>query len=305
MIYLYNSYASLKNVIFGDAGFANNIIQNEVENMMKQVITIGKRDFVIGKRPYVMGILNVTPDSFSDGGKYGDMDAALKHTEQMIADGADIIDVGGESTRPGHIKISVAQEIERTCFVIEAIKERFDIPVSLDTYKYQVAQAGILAGADMINDIWGFKWDEGMAPLCAKYQIPVCLMHNRKEAVYQDYVNDVVEDLKECVDIAKKAGLEDDKIILDPGIGFAKTTEENLKLMNHLEELVAIGYPVLLGTSRKSMIGNTLNLPVDEREEGTMATSVLGLMKGCSFFRVHDVKKNVRALAMTDAMLKA
>ena len=295
----------LKNVILQDSGFANNIIQNEVENMMKQVITIGKRDFVIGKRPYVMGILNVTPDSFSDGGKYGDMDAALKHTEQMIADGADIIDVGGESTRPGHIKISVAQEIERTCFVIEAIKERFDIPVSLDTYKYQVAQAGILAGADMINDIWGFKWDEGMAPLCAKYQIPVCLMHNRKEAVYQDYVNDVVEDLKDCVDIAKKAGLEDDKIILDPGIGFAKTTEENLKLMNHLEELVAIGYPVLLGTSRKSMIGNTLNLPVDEREEGTMATSVLGLMKGCSFFRVHDVKKNVRALAMTDAMMKA
>lgn len=295
----------LKNVILQDSGFANNIIQNEVKNMMKQVITIGKRDFVIGKRPYVMGILNVTPDSFSDGGKYGDMDAALKHTEQMIADGADIIDVGGESTRPGHIKISVAQEIERTCFVIEAIKERFDIPVSLDTYKYQVAQAGILAGADMINDIWGFKWDEGMAPLCAKYQIPVCLMHNRKEAVYQDYVNDVVEDLKDCVDIAKKAGLEDDKIILDPGIGFAKTTEENLKLMNHLEELVAIGYPVLLGTSRKSMIGNTLNLPVDEREEGTMATSVLGLMKGCSFFRVHDVKKNVRALAMTDAMMKA
>lgn len=295
----------LKNVILRNSGFANNIIQNEVENMMKQVITIGKRDFVIGKRPYVMGILNVTPDSFSDGGKYGDMDAALKHTEQMIADGADIIDVGGESTRPGHIKISVAQEIERTCFVIEAIKERFDIPVSLDTYKYQVAQAGILAGADMINDIWGFKWDEGMAPLCAKYQIPVCLMHNRKEAVYHDYVNDVVEDLKDCVDIAKKAGLEDDKIILDPGIGFAKTTEENLKLMNHLEELVAIGYPVLLGTSRKSMIGNTLNLPVDEREEGTMATSVLGLMKGCSFFRVHDVKKNVRALAMTDAMMKA
>ena len=273
--------------------------------MMKQVITIGNRDFVIGKRPYVMGILNVTPDSFSDGGKYGDLDAALKHTEQMIAEGADIIDVGGESTRPGHIKISVSEEMERTCFVIEAIKERFDIPVSLDTYKYQVAQAGIMAGADMINDIWGFKWDEEMAPLCAKYQIPVCLMHNRKEAVYQDFVQDVVEDLRLCVDIAKKAGLKEDKIILDPGIGFAKTTQENLKLMNHLEELVAIGYPVLLGTSRKSMIGNTLDLPVDEREEGTIATSVLGLMKGCSFFRVHDVQKNARALAMTDAMLKA
>lgn len=152
--------------------------------MKKQVITIGKRDFEIGKRPFVMGILNVTPDSFSDGGKYGDLDAALKHTEEMIKEGADIIDVGGESTRPGHVKISVAEEIERTCFVIEAIKERFEIPVSLDTYKYQVAQAGILAGADLINDIWGFKWDDEMAPLCAKYQIPVCLMHNRKKAVY-------------------------------------------------------------------------------------------------------------------------
>ena len=273
--------------------------------MKKQVITIGKRDFEIGKRPYVMGILNVTPDSFSDGGKYGDLDAALKHTEEMIKEGADIIDVGGESTRPGHVKISVAEEIERTCFVIEAIKERFEIPVSLDTYKYQVAQAGILAGADLINDIWGFKWDDEMAPLCAKYQIPVCLMHNRKEAVYNDFIADVIADMKECVQIARASGLADDKIILDPGIGFAKTTEETLKFMNHLEDLVALGYPVLLGTSRKSMIGNTLNLPVDEREEGTMATSVLGLVKGCSFFRVHDVKKNVRALAMTDAMLKA
>ena len=144
-----------------------------------------------------------------------------------------------------------------------------------------------------------------MAPLCAKYQIPVCLMHNRKEAVYNDFIADVIADMKECVQIARASGLADDKIILDPGIGFAKTTEENLKFMNHLEDLVALGYPVLLGTSRKSMIGNTLNLPVDEREEGTMATSVLGLVKGGSFFRVHDVKKNVRALAMTDAMLKA
>ncbi len=271
----------------------------------KKVVKIGKREFEIGKRPYIMGILNVTPDSFSDGGKYGDLDAALIHTEQMIAEGADIIDVGGESTRPGHIQISAAEEIERTCFVIEAIKERFEIPVSLDTYKFPVAQAGILAGADLINDIWGFKWSEDMAPLCAKYDIPCCLMHNRREAVYEHYPEDVVSDLKESVEIAKAAGLSDDKIILDPGIGFAKTTEQNLQLMNHLEQLVAIGYPVLLGTSRKSMIGNTLKLPVEEREEGTIATSVFGLMKGCNFFRVHDVKANVRALAMTDAMLKA
>lgn len=268
-------------------------------------MTIGTRTFEIGKRPYVMGILNVTPDSFSDGGRYGNIDAALKHTEQMIREGADIIDVGGESTRPGHVKISAAEEIERTCFVIEAIKERFEIPVSLDTYKYPVAQAGILAGADLINDIWGFKWDDEMAVLCAKHQIPVCLMHNRKDAVYTDYLNDVIQDIQESVAIAKEAGLAEDKIMIDPGIGFAKSTEQNLKLMQHLELLTALGYPVLLGTSRKSMIGNTLSLPVEEREEGTIATSVFGLIKGCSFFRVHDVKKNVRALAMTDAMLKA
>ena len=272
---------------------------------------IGNREFEIGKIPYVMGILNVTPDSFSDGGNYSDMDRALRHTEQMIVDGADIIDVGGESTRPGHIQISVAEEIERTCFVIEAIKERFEIPVSLDTYKYQVAQAGILAGADMINDIWGFRYEEEMAVLCAKYQLPVCLMHNRKsdsqegKVVYGSYLQDVLQDLKESVAIAKTAGLDDDKIMLDPVIGFAKDTQQNLKLMHHLEEVVALGYPVLLGTSRKSMIGNTLNLPVDQREEGTIATSVLGLQKGCSFFRVHNVLGNRRALDMTQAMLDA
>ena len=270
--------------------------------MKKQVITIGKRDFEIGKRPYVMGILNVTPDSFSDGGKYGDLDAALKHTEEMIKEGADIIDVGGESTRPGHVKISVAEEIERTSFVIEAIKERFEIPVSLDTYKYQVAQAGILAGADLINDIWGFKWDDEMAPLCAKYQIPVCLMHNRKEAVYNDYIPDVLTDLQESLTLADQAGIDRSRVILDPGIGFAKSLEQNLILMNHLEVLHTLGCPILLGTSRKSMIGLTLNLPSDQREEGTLVTTVMAVEKGCMFVRVHNVQANARAIRMTEAI---
>ena len=272
---------------------------------MTEKMIIGNREFVIGRRPYIMGILNVTPDSFSDGGSYTDIDKALAHTKQLIDDGADIIDVGGESTRPGHIKISVQEEIERTCFVIEAIKENFNIPVSLDTYKPEVAQAGLLAGADLINDIWGFKWDERMAEIVAKHNVPCCLMHNRDNTNYNDFVQDVVRDMKESIQIALSAGIKPEQIMTDPGIGFAKDTNQNLVMMNHLEELVELGYPVLLGTSRKSMIGNTLNLPVNEREEGTMATSVMGLMKGCSFFRVHDVKANVRALKMTDAILKS
>lgn len=272
---------------------------------MIQTMKIGQMEFEIGARPYVMGILNVTPDSFSDGGNFNNIDSALRHVEQMVAEGVDIVDVGGESTRPGHIQISVQEEIERTCFVIEAIKEKFNVPVSLDTYKYEVAQAGLLAGADMINDIWGLKWDDRMAPLIAKYDVPCCLMHNRHDTNYTNFVEDVIEDMKGCLAIAKAAGIKDDKIMLDPGIGFAKDTTQNLIMMNHLEELVALGYPVLLGTSRKSMIGNVLDLPVTEREEGTIATSVLGLVKGCAFYRVHDVKANVRALKMTDAMLKS
>lgn len=266
---------------------------------------IGNREFLMGSRPYIMGILNVTPDSFSDGGSYTDIDAALAHTKQMVDEGADIIDVGGESTRPGHIKISVQEEIERTGIIIEAIKKNFDIPVSLDTYKPEVAEAGLCVGADLINDIWGFKWDNRMAGIAAKYDVPCCLMHNRHDTNYVNYIEDVLADMKESIEIALLAGVRPENIITDPGIGFAADTNQNLILMNNLERFVELGYPVLLGTSRKSMIGNTLKLPVDEREEGTMATSVIGLMKGCSFFRVHDVKANIRALRMTDAILKS
>lgn len=266
---------------------------------------IGSRIFETGKEPYVMGILNVTPDSFSDGGLHNNMDAALVATESMIADGAAIIDVGGESTRPGYTKISDGEEIERTAPVIEAIKRRFDIAVSLDTYKSAVAEAGIEAGADLINDIWGLKYDERMAGVIASHDVSCCLMHNRDNTDYTDYLSDVVNDLDESVRMALDAGIDRDRIMVDPGIGFAKTLEQNLILMNHLELLHRWELPVLLGTSRKSMIGLTLDLPVTEREEGTVATSVLGLVKGCDFFRVHNVKSNYRALRMTYAMLNA
>ena len=264
---------------------------------------IGKKEFDLKNHCYIMGILNVTPDSFSDGGKFNSLDAALKHTEEMIRDGADIIDVGGESTRPGHIRISEEEEIARATPVIEAIKRNFDIPVSVDTYKGAVTLAALQAGADLVNDIWGFKYDSKVAEYTAKYEAACCLMHNRNEAVYNDFQKDFLADLQECLAIAKNANIADDKIILDPGVGFGKTYEMNLEIIGHLEIMHELNYPILLGTSRKSVIGLTLDLPADERVEGTLATTVIGVMKGCSFVRVHDVKENARIIKMTEAIL--
>ncbi len=264
---------------------------------------IGNREFLTGKHTYVMGILNVTPDSFSDGGRWNGKDKALRHVEEMIAQGVDIVDVGGESTRPGYTLISDEEEIARVVPVVEAIKERFDIPVSLDTYKSRVAKAGIVSGVDLINDIWGLKYDKEMAGVIAESGLPCCLMHNRKEADYTNFMQDVVADLAETLQIAEKAGIAEDKIILDPGVGFGKTYENNLEIIDCLEQLHMFGCPILLGCSRKSVIGLTLDLPVEERMEGTLATTVLGVVKGCSFVRVHDVKENVRAVKMTEAVL--
>lgn len=264
---------------------------------------IENKIFEPSEKTYVMGILNVTPDSFSDGGSYTSIDKAMEQTEKMIQQGADIIDVGGESTRPGHVQIGDEEEIKRVVPVIREIKKKFDIPVSIDTYKSAVAKAALEAGADLLNDIWGFRYDEKMAELAAEYDVPVCLMHNRDNLDYDDFMEDVKKDLQISLDIAEKYGVKKENIMLDPGVGFGKTYEQNLMVMNHLEEIVDMGYPVLLGTSRKSVIGLTLDLPVDEREEGTLATSVLGAIKGCQFVRVHDVEKNVRALKMTDAIL--
>lgn len=253
---------------------------------------------------YIMGILNVTPDSFSDGGNFNNIDQALRHTEEMIRDGADIIDVGGESARPGYTLIPDDDEIERVCPVIEKIKENFDIPVSVDTYKHKVAEAAVKIGADLINDIWGFRYDNGeMAALAAKYSMPVCLMHNRKDTDYTDFLSDVTDDLAECIKIARNAGLSDDLIMIDPGIGFAKSLEQNLQLTQNLEVLDKLEFPILLGTSRKSMIGLSLNLPVTERLEGTLVTTVLAAQKNCLFVRVHDVKENKRAVTMTEKLM--
>ena len=264
---------------------------------------IGNRFFDTQNHTYIMGILNITPDSFSDGGKWNHLDEALRHTEAMIADGADIIDIGGESTRPGHTPVSAEEEAQRVLPVIEAVRKRFDIPISVDTFKSSVAESAIQAGADLVNDIWGLKYDSEMGAVIAKYDVACCLMHNKSNTEYNNFLIDMLSETQECVNLARKAGIKDEKIILDPGVGFGKTFEMNLETMNHLELFQHLGFPVLLGTSRKSMIGLTLDLPVDQRVEGTVATSVIGVMKGCAFVRVHDIKENKRAILMTEAIL--
>ena len=265
---------------------------------------IGSKEFSVLGHTYVMGILNVTPDSFSDGGSFNDLDRALYRAEEMVAEGADVIDIGGESTRPGYTEVPVQEEIERIIPIIEAVRARFDVPVSLDTCKSPVAAAGISAGADLINDIWGLKYDGKMADVIAGSGLPCCLMHNRKDLDYQNFMQDVMDDLRETLQLAEDAGIEGDRIILDPGVGFAKSHEQNLEAIARLEELKVLECPLLLGTSRKSVVGLALDLPVSQRLEGTLATTVWAVTKGCLFVRVHDVKENVRAIKMTEAILK-
>ncbi|MCF0140511.1 MAG: dihydropteroate synthase [Mogibacterium sp.] len=266
---------------------------------------IGNKEFDVLNRTNIMGILNLTPDSFSDGGRFICLDDALRQAELMLIQGADIIDVGGESTRPGYSQISEQEELERILPVIERLASEFDTVISVDTYKSAVADEALKAGASMVNDIWGFKYDDKMAHVVAKHGACCCLMHNRKEAVYADFLQDVLEDLKGSIEIAKAAGIADDRIILDPGIGFGKTYEMNLTVLKNLEYFRKLGYPMLLGASRKSVIGEALDLPKDCREEGTIATSVLAAESGYAFVRVHDVEKNLRAIRMTEAIMKA
>lgn len=265
---------------------------------------IGNHEFDIKNDTYIMGILNVTPDSFSDGGRFNHLDAALAHTKQMIEEGATIIDVGGESTRPGYTMIPDEEEISRVVPVIRAIKEKFDIPVSIDTYKSAVAEAAIEAGADLVNDIWGLKYDPKMAEVIAHHKVACCLMHNRDNMDYGNFMDDMLKDLCETVAIAKSAGIEDDKIILDPGVGFAKSYENNLVAIREVGRMHELGYPILLGTSRKSVVGLTLDTTKDERVEGTIVTTVYGVQQNCAFVRVHDVKENMRAIQMTQAIMR-
>lgn len=268
-----------------------------------QSIQCGPYTLNYGKKTIVMGILNVTPDSFSDGGRYNNIDMAVEHAKEMVESGADIIDIGGESTRPGYQMISDEEEIERIVPVIEAITRHIEVPISVDTYKSQVAKEAILAGAHIINDIWGAKADDQMATVAARLGVPIILMHNRQDRNYQHFIRDVLNDLYESIAIVKKAGVSDENIILDPGIGFAKDYQENLLMMQNLDKLVMLGYPILLATSRKRMIGEALDLPVEERLEGTGATICYGIQKGCQMVRVHDVKEMSRMAKMMDAMM--
>lgn len=267
------------------------------------LIKAGQYTLDYANKTLIMGILNVTPDSFSDGGKYNHLENAVQHAQQMIEDGADLLDIGGESTRPGYERISDAEEISRVVPAIEAITNELQIPISIDTYKSEVAKKAVDAGAVIINDIWGAKADPEIADVAAETGVPIILMHNRNDRDYSDFIRDVLNDLYESITIAKKAGVKDDQIILDPGIGFAKDLAENLEMMRHLDTLVSLGYPVLLGTSKKSMIGGVLDLPVSERIEGTGATVCFGIQQGCQIIRIHDVKEMSRTAKMMDALM--
>ncbi|GIQ67319.1 dihydropteroate synthase [Xylanibacillus composti] len=253
-----------------------------------------------------MGILNVTPDSFSDGGRYNTLESAVRRAHDMVAEGADWIDVGGESTRPGATAVGLKEELNRVIPVIRALAaSKLPVPISVDTYKAEVARQALEAGAHVLNDVWGGLRDPELLRVAAAYDCPIILTHNRERAVYANFVEDVCADLQRMADAAMEAGADPSRIWLDPGIGFAKSTEQNLLLMNHLSRITAMGYPVLLASSRKSMIWRTLDLPVDQIEAGTAATLVYGIMQGCAAVRVHEVGEMSKAVRMADAMLAA
>jgi dihydropteroate synthase len=284
---------------------------------------IGKSIFVWGKRTYVMGILNITPDSFSGDGLFQGkqiVEAALKQGRGFLASGADMLDVGGESTRPGAEPVSAEQEMERVIPVIEALSREIDLPISIDTYKAGVAAAALDAGASLVNDVWGLRADPDLAPLVTERGAPVILMHNRSQPAnaevrerlggryvgveYANLTEDVKKELLESVRLAHEAGILDDKIILDPGIGFGKTVEQNLELLNRCDEIRELGYPLLIGPSRKSFIGYTLDLPAEQRVEGTAAAVAVAILRGADIVRVHDVEQIQRVAKMTDAIVR-
>nr|WP_330390462.1 dihydropteroate synthase [Paramaledivibacter caminithermalis] len=268
-------------------------------------IKCGKYELNLGTRTFIMGILNITPDSFSDGGEFNDVDAAIKHALDMVKEGVDIIDVGGESTRPGAVEVDADEEIRRVLPVVKRLVKEVDLPISVDTYKSKVAEEVLKAGAHIINDVWGLQSDPDIATVAAKYDVPVIVMHNQKGIEYKkDILEEICDFFKKSIDIALKAGVKKENIILDPGIGFGKTPKQNMIVMSRLGELNDLGYPILLGTSRKSMIGKILDLPPKERVEGTVATTVMGIVQGVDIVRVHDIKENLRAAKVTDAIVR-
>lgn len=259
----------------------------------------------LSTKTHVMGILNVTPDSFSDGGKYDDIAQAVERAIQMEKEGADIIDVGGESVRPDHKPITAEEEMRRVLPIIEALRERLTVPISIDTYKAKTAKAALEAGADMINDIWGATYDPEMANVAADYNVPIILMHNRTSKEYNSIIDDMIADLERSINLAIKSGVRDEQIVLDPGIGFGKHLRDNFVVMQHLERLTShFDYPFLLATSRKSFINEIIPSEPEERDNATGATTCLGITKGVQIVRVHDVKRTVELTKMMDAMTK-
>jgi dihydropteroate synthase len=272
----------------------------------KRKMSFFGHELEFGKKTFIMGILNLTPDSFSDGGDYVSVDKAVEHAKKMLRDGADIIDIGGESSRPGHVRITAEEELRRVIPVIKRLKQETSAILSLDTIRAEVAEEAVRNGIHMINDIWGFQEDKGLAAVAAKYGTPVVLMHNQNGTEYEgDMIEEIKRFLMESVRIAAEAGVKDDKIILDPGLGFGKTPEQNLRVMSRLGEIKSLGYPVLLGASRKSMIGKILDVPPKDRDEGTIATTVLGIVQGMDIVRVHNVLANMRAAKVTDAIIRS
>jgi dihydropteroate synthase len=262
------------------------------------------RALIFGERTLIMGILNVTPDSFSDGGKFSHPDAALERALNMVAEGADILDIGAESTRHGYVEVSAQEEWRRLEPVLPALIEGTSVPISVDTSKAEVAEKALALGVHMINDVWGLRRDPEMAAVAARYQSPVIVMHNREDTAYQRLMGEIVSLLRESIALAEAQGLQGDQIIVDPGFGFGKTPRQNLEVLARLSELKSLGRPILLGTSRKSTIGKALDAPVEERLEGTIATNVLGVAAGADIIRVHDVAAHRRAIQMTDAIVR-
>jgi len=293
--------------------------------MKSPSLQIGSFTFNWGSRTYVMGILNVTPDSFSGDGiiaKGSAVEVAVEQARYFLESGADILDVGGESTRPGSAPVNADEEMERVIPVVHALHKNFpEAVISIDTYKSQVAEEAIRAGAQIVNDVWGLRADDELASVAAKYKTPLILMHNRSNpasvevrekfgnayigAEYENLIEDVKRELMDSVALAQKAGIAESHIVLDPGVGFGKTREHNLELVNRLDEIRKLGYPILLGTSRKSFIGFTLDLPPDQRMEGTASTVAVGIARGADIIRVHDVKEMCRVARMTDALVRS
>ncbi|RLE10358.1 dihydropteroate synthase [Candidatus Aerophobetes bacterium] len=289
-------------------------IKQTLDNFKKDNFTIplGGKILNLAKKTAIMGILNVTPDSFYDGGRYTCQDEALRRVEQMIEEGADIIDVGGESTRPGSERVSLKEEIKRVIPIIEKIRENFDVPISIDTYKAEVARQAIEVGANMVNDISGLRFDPKLKKVVAKCDVPVVITHIKgtpkdmqDNPQYRCLMGEIISYLREGIKMAEEAGISSDKIIIDPGIGFGKTTEHNLRIIKRLPELKSLGKPILIGASRKSFIGNVLKLPVSERLEGSLAIGSLSVFQGANIIRTHDVKETRRVVDLIRAVMKS